>query len=283
MNQEPQQPVSTRPKIGFARILKGAQKFKVSELPNVSDTYDGEILTSSGQIVRAILKDLPIRELANELFAAAIGHDLGLALPVVYLAIADQADLQLQNAPMLAGSRLALASEHLQQPSVGQIAFAGKPSNPAAVKAALKPLIAKLIEAERLGEIYGFDAWAANIDRNVGNILIGPASQYWLIDHGRCFTGAVWKASDLQPAGNFPNRLKEWLTPELEPASRQQYAHEARLMAEKLPNIDLRRLGTNNGVETLLGQSDFEALIEFLKARAPYTPELAANALDMVA
>ena len=123
----------------------------------------------------------------------------------------------------------------------------------------------------------------ANIDRNVGNILLGPACQYWLIDHGRCFTGAAWKASDLLTAANFPNRLKEWLTPELEPGHREKYVYEARLMAERLPGIDLRLLGTNNGVETLLGQGDFEALIEFLKSRAPYTPELAANALNMVA
>jgi hypothetical protein len=64
--------------VGRARALAGAVAFKAEGIPNVTDTYKGLILTSGGDVVAAVIKDLPARELANEVLAASLGYNLRL-------------------------------------------------------------------------------------------------------------------------------------------------------------------------------------------------------------
>jgi hypothetical protein len=106
------------------------------------------------------------------------------------------------------------------------------------------------------------------------------AEQPWLIDHGRCFTGAAWTASDLDPAKLYRNRLKEWLTPLLDDAEQKRFSAVAAAMVPKLRALDVAALGAQNRVPALLGQADFNQLVTFLKDRIGFVPRIAADALN---
>ena len=58
-----------QPVVLLGQVLAGAVPFKVEN--NVTDTYRGLILTDAGERT-AIIKDLPPKELANEVLGAAI-------------------------------------------------------------------------------------------------------------------------------------------------------------------------------------------------------------------
>lgn len=263
--------------VGRARLLAGATRFKLSTLPNVSDTYRGQILTSEG-VRPAIIKDLPVRELANEVFAAALGSFLSLPIPPAYLTLATKDVFTANHAPDMDGAALLFASTDVATPPVAQYVV----GNVDAV-AALRAVAAELLKRTGVGEFYAFDAWTANVDRNVGNVLVGGSETAWLIDHGRCFTGPDWEQRDLLADGAFRNRLQEWLTPYLKLDERTRCAAEATATVDRLPAASVRRIGEANGVPRLLGENDFDALVTFLSDRVQHVQRLAVQALDMVA
>lgn len=43
-----------------------------------------------------------------------------------------------------------------------------------------------------LGRLIAFDAWVANVDRNVGNVLLVSADSFTIIDHGQVLGGWQW-------------------------------------------------------------------------------------------
>jgi hypothetical protein len=147
----------------------------------------------------------------------------------------------------------------------------------------MRAIIEFLTKSGCLGDLYGFDSWTANVDRHVGNLLLGGAGRPWFIDHGRCFTGALWSAGDLaHPSQIFRNRLKEWLTPELTKEDRESYAGSAQNLVNKLKSVDVRTLGTDNWARDLLDDRDFSAVVMFLANRADHVPRIAADALALI-
>lgn len=202
--------VAPMPTLGMARLLRGAIAFKDDGIPNLGDTYRAQILTDNG-VRNAVVKDIPLRELANELMSAALALELGLPVPPAFLAVADADALVTRHAPKISGASLLFASADLISPSVEQIIITKLGLDARALRRVFDALVA----SGRLGNFYGFDAWAANIDRHTGNIMLASDALPWLIDHGRCFTGQNWVPTDLVADQPFTSRLKEWLTPHL--------------------------------------------------------------------
>lgn len=262
--------------IGFARVLAGARSFKDQGIANLSDTYRGQILIGPSEVRAAIIKDVPIREVANEVLSAALALALSLPVPPAFLAIASPSDLPTKHASKLGGSSLMFASADVTAPSVAQIMLMNGMPHPAAVDFVAKAMK----QCGQLGEFYGFDGWAANTDRHIGNVLLGPNQQPWLIDHGRAFTGEAWKPADLDPSKLYRHRLKEWLTPLLDNTERSRLASLAAAMVPKLSALDARVLGEQNRLPALIGQDDFNRLVTFLKDRIAFVPRIAADALD---
>jgi len=263
--------------IGKGRLLLGATAFKDAGIANLSDTYRGQILTKDG-VRHAIIKDIPVRELANELMAYVLAAELGLAVPPAFLVAAAEDVLVTKHAPKLDKVSLLFGSADLSSPSVAQIVNTKVGLDPAA----LQRVVDALINSGRLGNIYGFDAWSANIDRHPGNILLAFEAMPWLIDHGRCFTGQQWLPKDLVADRLFVSRLKSWLTPRLSPTQRSDYAREADVLASRIAAVDVRQAGTSNGLPQLYGETDFNALVTFLCDRAAHTARIAADTLDLV-
>jgi hypothetical protein len=178
---------------------------------------------------------------------------------------------------MLGGSSLLFASADVKSPSVAQIV---NTQAGLAQAAAIQAVAGAMKGCGQLGEVYGFDGWAANTDRHPGNILIGSNQQPWLIDHGRAFTGAAWTAADLDPPKLYRHRLKEWLTPLLNDAEQKRFSALAAAMVPKLSALDVAALGEQNRLPALLGQTDFNQLVTFLTDRIAFVPRIAADALN---
>jgi hypothetical protein len=264
------------PAVGLARVLAGAKSFKDQGITNVSDTYRGQILIGKNDVRSAIIKDIPIREVANEVLAAALGIAISLPVPPPFIALASPTELLTKHASKLGGSSILFASADVDSPSVSQIIVA---QNGPAQAAAMRAVAKSLIECGWLGEFYGFDGWAANIDRHVGNVLIG-SNQPWLIDHGRSFTGSAWTVADLVPSKLYRHRLKEWLTPLLDGKDQKRFSVAAADMINKLSALNVGTLGSENRLPALLGQEDFNRLVTFLTDRIAFVPRIAADALN---
>jgi hypothetical protein len=257
------------PVVLLGQVLAGAVPFKAEN--NVSDTYRGLILTDAGERT-AIIKDLPPKELANEVLGAAIALGLGLPVPPPYLALAHPDRFVASKGPVLGDGRLVYASVDVAQP---QVAFLYKNGGGARV-------LARLAQWRELGKLYGFDALVANIDRHAGNILFSGDREVWVIDHGWCFTGPNWSSGDLTPPDKVvPSKLNGWLTPALDDRQRTVVAAGAAHIENDTAKFDLRVLASTNHVAALLTEGDLDAVLTFLDGRCRHVPRLAANTLGL--
>ncbi len=258
-----------QPVVKLGQVLAGAVPFKVEN--NVTDTYRGLILTDAGERT-AIIKDLPPKELANEVLGAAIALGVGLPVPPPYLAWAHPDRLVTSKGPILGDGRLVYASVDVAQP---QVAFLYKNGGGARV-------LARLAQWTELGKLYGFDALVANIDRHAGNVLFSGDREVWVIDHGWCFTGPNWGPADLTPPDKAVlSKLNGWLTPALDDRQRTVIASDAAKIESDAARFDLRLLALTNHVATLLNEGDLDAVLTFLNGRCPHVPRLAANTLGL--
>lgn len=262
------------PAIGFARVLAGFQSFKDLGIKNVNDTFKGQILTAGGDIRFAFLKDLEVKELANEVMATSLGRRLGMNVPPAYLASVSATDINFSKAPITGDARIVFASCDVGSPSVSSLIVRGG----AVSRASLRLVIDKLLVGDLSG-VYEFDEWSANVDRHLGNLLLSGDGSFWLIDHGRCFSGPDWNASDLVPTARYGNRMSQWVTPNLTPQEIDTlYAAVGRLQ-DAAGKIDLLAVGQEGFVNEFLGNDDFDALVSFLQKRIPEISRLASSAL----
>ncbi len=58
--------------------------------------------------------------------------------------------------------------------------------------ALLKAIQDIFLKFKLLGRLIAFDAWVANIDRNIGNVLLVDSHSFLIIDHGAILGGASW-------------------------------------------------------------------------------------------
>lgn len=259
--------------IGFARVLAGAISFKDSGIANVSKTYRAQIYTADSKTRFAIIKDIPAKELANELMAAAIAAELGLPVPPAYIAFVPDGDIEIEYAPRVDGGNLVFASGDVDSPSIASIV-----STTAFSSSSIRRIAEILLLGDLTG-VYEFDTWSANVDRHPGNMLLSGSGTFWLIDQGYCFSGPDWAASDLVASAVFRNRLKEWLTPSLSNVEIDNLVSVIGTISSRVEEIDLREIGQRVLVPALIGEDDFEALLAFLTNRLPDVRRYTADAL----
>lgn len=263
--------------IDFAQVMSGAVSFKDMGIPNITDTYQGQILTRRQELKTVILKDLAPKELANEILAASLASAVGLPVPPAFIGVTELGNPCATRAIMQDGRGVMFASVNVRSPSVASLVVRTTDQE---TRALLRPIVELLIKQTWLGKLYGFDAWVANVDRHLGNVLFAAGTGIWIIDHGRCFTGPTWTQSDLVPAGKYRHRLREWLTDFLSPTQRKKLADEAADLPIRLRGVDVREAGRRNNLIDLIGVADFEALISFLTDRIYYVPNAAGEALN---
>lgn len=258
--------------VQLATVLLGATGFKEN---NINDTFRGQVLTADGRTRQAIIKDLNLVQLCNELVAHCLAREVGLPIPDCYLGLVRPGILDLTKAPTTTdASRLVFVSVDVKVPNV---TFRWQGSDAAGKQA----LFAEIAKWGDLGHLYAYDSWIANVDRHAGNILFGGNSEFWLIDHGHSFTGPDWQADQLDPDNEYRNRLSEWLTGCLTLNQKKQHAREARNFGVKIADFDAAETSKNSRISNLLPVGNVEALKVFLEKRTARVPIDASKALGV--
>lgn len=259
--------------VGFARVLSGASSFRDSGIENINETYRGQIYTENHETRFAIIKDVPAKELANEIMGAAAAKALGLPVPPAYIAFIPQGELEVKHAPSIDGGNVVFASCDVEEPFVASILRRGSFS-----RTVIRRVVDILLRGDLAG-VFEFDTWSANVDRHPGNLLLSGSGAFWLIDQGYCFSGPKWVPSDLVADAAFTNRLKDWVTPNLSKNEVDALMGSIGAISSKAGEIDLREVGKRVRVPDLIGDDDFEALLAFLAGRLPEVRRLTADAL----
>ncbi len=260
--------------VSLVRILQGAVPFRVG---NVNDTFSGMFLLPDGSRRHGVIKDLNVQQLANELLAAVLGQNLGLPVPNAYLGFAPVGTLNAKHLPHANGSgHLLFVSEDVGTPNLAQQVVAGGTFTEALLINALRSWL-------KLGHLYAFDAWIANIDRHPGNLLIDGPTNIWLIDHGHAFTGPQWQAHHLDPIIAYQHRLSEWLTGHLSPLQKSNKGHDAAVFSTQIATVPVEQALSEGGVDKLLSPPSVKALKDFLMKRVQHVPQHAKDALGVPA
>lgn len=261
-------------KLQLATVLIGAKGFKDS---NINDTFRGQVLTSDGETRQAIIKDLNLVQLCNELVAYSLAREVGLPIPDCYLGLVRHGVLHVKKAPATSdGSRLVFVSVDVKAPNVTYRLQGTDLWGKFAV-------ISEIMSWDDLGHLYAYDAWIANTDRHPGNLLFGGNSEFWLIDHGHSFTGPNWQPEQLDPDMDYQNRLSEWLTKYLSHDQKTQRAREVRRFGASLNGFDATETSKNSRITDLLPVEHVEALKMFLEKRTANVPHHASKALGVPA
>ncbi len=257
--------------IGLATVQAGAAPILHK---GVNDTFHGEVLLASGVIKLAYIKDLDPRELANELLVAALGQALGLPMPSVHLALVPNGVLPTNKAPKAAdGAAFVLASEDAEAPSLKQFYNV-------ADQTVFNAIVQRIVAWKDIDALYCVDTWCANIDRNVGNVLV-DGTNFWMIDHGRCFSGPAWVADALDPAASYQNLITRWLTPNI-PADQRLTVAKNAVDRVVLPDALLDAAVSLSQARRFLTPIEQTALTAFIKDRRAHLPAITAAALNVL-
>jgi hypothetical protein len=257
--------------IGLAKVLLGAKPFKDG---NVNETYRGQVLLEDGSTRLAILKDLDNKQLANELLASVLAKSIGLPTPDVYLAEADTSALALSKGPKTSGGRVCLASIDAKAPNLRYVVNKAN-------DAAKEKICSDLLAWAGFGSLIAFDTWVANVDRNAGNLLIGGAGVYWLIDHGHCLTGTAWGASHLKADGSYRNKMATFAKPKLSQTDRETKGLEINRSAADMHSVNVGLCRTNSRIGDFLNDIDAEAAEKFVNDRRAFVSKQSREAIGL--
>lgn len=220
--------------VEVARLAAG----RVSLNPNrsINTTAIGQIYTDSKPDIRAVVKALSARQIANELLASSLLAELGLPSPRSYLVFADPED--------------AFGTSPCQHES-GYLIYFGSELSPLPTFYTFFNMqsdiaISAVTKYDGWGNVIGFDEWIANTDRHLNNFLF-DGSKVLMFDHDRCLTGPGWSPPDLVPDRVYPcHQAIDVIHSQMPEARRQQAARLAYQIATRAENIDLERVLSNS-------------------------------------
>lgn len=258
--------------IGRATVMPHGKLYEYE--PSANAVYRAQIAVTENDLRHAFVKDLTPRQLGSELIASALARWVGMPVPDPYLVFVPNDTLPLSKAPKSADGLgcFAFASADAETPSVARFY---SPTD----STALNEICRRLADWQQVGELYGFDTWLANVDRNQGNILF-LIDDVFLIDHDQTFGGSAWSADTLIPSNSYTNQLKNWLTPYIEISDSPARAEEAgNLLHGYVEGFD-DVIDASFAAE-FLPQAEMDALRAFVAGRVEYIPPYSADALNL--
>ncbi|CAA6604290.1 conserved hypothetical protein [Rhodospirillaceae bacterium LM-1] len=253
--------------VELARVQPGARPFNAR---NINDTWLGVLDLADGTNIHAVLKDIYPKEMANELIGASLAIALGLPVPRIFLAAAKPDVLPAEKALSGKGFRVLFASELKGTPSLMQYWTGVGEQLP-------QSMLEALISWAQCGSAFAFDTWAANVDRNIGNLLFGGPNDIWLIDHGHIFTGQNWSGSHLKADSEYRNRMSEWLTPKFRGTQKGPLLRGIINMHESAQIMDIDGIISASRALEILTPEDAKAMLTFLKDRVEHVPNIATK------
>lgn len=248
-------------------LLPGAELLRGEE-SGFFETYKGVIETADGKI-RAYVKLLPQKALANELVCAVLGKAAGLPVPEGYLVEVSLDDYR--DSPFLTSQKLAraiaFASADLNSPSLARQFGADD-------EEAFNSLLANW---KRWEEALLFDEWVANADRHPGNFLVKGPDDVWLIDHSHAFRGPNWYVMDLVPDARTTNLIAHYAAKTLNLPERRQLLDTMDHLSAEYERLAVSQLVDESRASHFLSDSDVNAMRIFLAERVKALPVLVSK------
>jgi hypothetical protein len=257
--------------VSMGLLAPGAEPLTASKGKGINETWRGRVHLIDGSTVQAYVKLLDPRQLSNELLGAELARTVGFQVPEAYLVRIDKSDyvdlfakLNITENQIIAyGCR-----------DVGRNSLARRYSD-----GGLPFLLWFIKECHHWKRIVSFDAWIGNIDRNLGNALIGSPNDIWLIDHGYCFTGPTWTEAQLLPSGIFANRMINDFNPHLTNDLRDAVVVEAKDAQKVFDVVHVEGVLQDSYAGSYLTNSERTAVSYFVEKRKPQVLAMVSTAL----
>lgn len=257
--------------IGTGYLLAGGARLNGIE-SGFFETYKGIVETQTGKI-KAYVKFLHPKAVANEIICTAVGQAAGLPIPNGFIVKASRSDYP--------------ESEYLR--NLGQpeaIVYASEDVRGASLARQCGPddevaYDVLLANWKRWEEAMLFDEWVANTDRHPGNLIIKSANDVWLIDHSHAFIGANWHRNDLKSASRTKNLIAKHANRTLSSEKRQRLLANIQAITGRYQGVNIPSLIEESRAYRFLDDADGCAVREFLVERVKSLAALIANHVGM--
>ena len=243
--------------IEAARLASGSIAMNANA--GVNPTVLAQIYTNNEPDIKAVIKCLTPKQLANELIAASLLDTLGLPAPRSFLVFADPADsIGGVNYTHSNGLLMYFGSELSSNATLYNF-FTMK-----------SPLALNLISNYHdWGRLLAFDEWTANIDRHLNNYLY-DGNKLYFFDHDRCLTGPNWTPAGLIASTLYPcHQCIDVIHAIMQPASKARARARSLLLQLAASTIDIKGAVQASFAESI-GNSisgDIPAAVAFLNDR----------------
>lgn len=256
--------------LGVARLAAGT--LEPNAVKSWNPTRRASIYNDQEGDIDAVVKALPLKQLANELVAAVFLENLNLRAPRGYLVFAEEQDSFSNAAPLhSSGLRMYFGStfkdhplflHRLQEDEAAAIEF--------------------ITNYPEWGDVVGFDEWVANVDRHSHNLLY-DGSNLLMFDHDRCLTGLNWNAADWIADKSYdPHKFITSLHSLMSEEMRKKAVQRAILVAEAVSKIDIEAVLEGSHIIELGTeiQAALDPMRQFLVARVAHIAKLSGARLS---
>ncbi len=257
--------------VGVARLAAGS--VAANPVGSHNETRLAYIYNDNEPEIYAVVKALPVKQLANELVAAAFLEALGLRCPRGYLVLADDEDGFSETAPMhTSGLRMYFGSAFLEAPIFLQ-----------RYQQDAQGAIAEILNYPEWGDIIGFDEWVANVDRHAHNLLF-DGKNFIMFDHDRCLSGLNWNIADWVASKSYvPHPFIPAINEMMPQQLRENAAKRAVQLGLSAAKIDVEATLKGSMIEELSGEmaAAFAPMRDFLATRATHIAKLSGARLNV--
>ncbi len=257
--------------VGVALLAAGS--IAANPVGSYNQTRLAYIYNDEEPEIYAVVKALPLKQLANELVAAAFLEALGLRCPRSYLVLSHEEDSFSNNAPLhSSGLRMYYGSSFIKHPIFVQ-----------KIREDAQGAVATILNYPEWGDVVAFDEWIANVDRHSHNLLF-DGKDFIMFDHDRCLSGLDWNIDDWVADKSYhPHDFVPWLHELMPLPLRERAAERATLLSASATGVDVEAALKSSLIEELGGEisAALAPMREFLSERVTHLPKLTGARLNV--
>lgn len=236
--------------VGLATLFRPPKR---APYPGISNLWLGEVVTETGDM-RMYIKQVTEEEMLSECLCAIVGRELGMTIPTAYL-VADQTGEL--------GGGVLFGSVDAEMVSIKQWV---KDSDPGIAEA--------ITQWRTRYDAALFDEWAANPDRNGGNLLWDGSANWVLIDHAL----ALWSSlSTPRPDIPFNNLLANTIIGLEKDMALARLNKQAPVFADQCRSLDMDAVRDAAQCERMGMSERAQIALKSLQKRIEYLPVLLAR------
>jgi hypothetical protein len=259
--------------IEFGHLLPGAVPLPRG-IKGHNDSYRGLIEVGNDRHA-AYVKLLHPWEVLNEALGSVLCQQVGLLTPRAFVVVANRSDYP-----------SAAIFKKIKEDKILAFATSALPAGTLSRHIAAKEseAVRQLVESWLTWpNVVLFDQWLANVDRNLGNILVGAPGEFYLIDHGWCFHRRNWTAEELtadvsQVTMQLWNELIEQHVPTIKRLQAKPAIYSA---SAKQHAVDLDAATKLTNVSGLIDAKNLAALTQYLVSRRASAAQIVCSVMGV--